>query len=111
MNFLNHTHTHITCGLKPMGIPVSVPNPTAQDYLDPTEDNVFDYGLHLIQYVLMASGKTLQQCPEIPLPQWDWDVIIPTRGGNVWFRTVVQSKVCAQGRTEPMVWLQVWDGQ
>ena len=32
---------------------------TAQGYLDPTDDDSFDYGLHLIQCVLMWSGRNL----------------------------------------------------
>ena len=50
---------------------------TAQGHLNPTEDDIFGYGLHLIQGVLMASEKSLQQYPEMPLPQQNWDVIAP----------------------------------
>jgi hypothetical protein len=49
---------------------------TTQGHLNPTEENVFDYGLHLIQSVLMESGKTLQDYPDMPLPQQNWDVFL-----------------------------------
>ena len=50
---------------------------TAQGHLDPTEEDIFGYGLHLIQGLLIVSEKALQNYPEMPLPQQDWDVIIP----------------------------------
>ena len=49
----------------------------AHGHLDPTEEDIFDYGLHLIQGLLMFSEKSLQNYPEMPLPQQNWDVIVP----------------------------------
>ena len=50
---------------------------TAQGHLDPTEDDTFDYGLHLIQRVLMQSGRNLRHYPDMPLPQQNWDDLVP----------------------------------
>ena len=50
---------------------------TAQDHLDPTDDDTYNYRLHLIQCVLMHSGKTLRHYPDIPLPQQNWDDLVP----------------------------------
>ena len=50
---------------------------TAQGHLDPTEQDVFDYGLHLIQHVLMQSGKNLRHYPDMTLPQQNWDDFVP----------------------------------
>ena len=50
---------------------------TAQGHLVPTEQDVFDYGLHLIQCALMQSGKNLRHYPDMPLPLQNWDDFIP----------------------------------
>ena len=48
--FWNRTHTRGTCGYDTAELPVPVLYPS---HLDPAEDDVFDYGLHLIQGLLM----------------------------------------------------------
>ena len=45
-------------------------------HLDPTEEDVFNYGLHLIQNILMESGKILDNSPDMPLPQQNWDILV-----------------------------------
>ena len=50
---------------------------TTQSHLDPTEEDVFDYGLHLIQGLHMVPEESLQNYPEMPLPQQACDVIVP----------------------------------
>ena len=50
---------------------------TTQGHLDPTEQDVFNHGLHLIQHVLMWSGKKLRHYPDMPLPQQNWDDFVP----------------------------------
>jgi hypothetical protein len=44
-------------------------------YADPSEDQVFDYGLHLIDKILSQSGRSLQDFPPMPLPQQQWALI------------------------------------
>ena len=39
---------------------------------DPTEEQVFDYGLYLIDDILHSSNKYLCDWPTMPLPQNDW---------------------------------------
>ena len=47
--------------------------------LDPTQDQVFDYGLYLINYILSAGNKSLRDWPAMPLPQGDWAVAVRNR--------------------------------
>jgi len=42
---------------------------------DPTEDQIFDYGLYLIDGILRKMGKRLQDFPPIPLPQHHWQIL------------------------------------
>ena len=39
---------------------------------EPTEDQIYDYGLHLIDVVLSSSGKSLEDFAPMPRPQQDW---------------------------------------
>ena len=39
---------------------------------DPTEEQVFDYGLYLIDDILRGNNKSLRDWPTMPLPQNDW---------------------------------------
>jgi hypothetical protein len=41
----------------------------AQGRLNPTDEDVYDYGLHLIQVILTTSGKCLSDFQTMPLPQ------------------------------------------
>jgi hypothetical protein len=41
----------------------------------PTEDNVFDYGLFLIQKILLQFGKTLATFPPMPLSTGNWEIL------------------------------------
>ena len=50
---------------------------TARGRINPTDDDVFDYGLHLIETALMQAGKSLRQYPDMPLPQQVWDNVVP----------------------------------
>jgi len=45
----------------------------ANGRLNPSDDDVFDYGLHLLQNILKKSGKLLQNYPDMPIPQQQWD--------------------------------------
>jgi PIF1-like helicase/Helitron helicase-like domain at N-terminus len=47
--------------------------------LDPTEEQVFDYGLYLIDCLLRNSNKSLQDWPAMPLPQHNWAVLAGNR--------------------------------
>ena len=40
---------------------------------DPTEDQVYDYGLYLINVGLQKSGKSLQDFADMPVPQIRWE--------------------------------------
>ncbi|KAJ7678335.1 PIF1-like helicase-domain-containing protein, partial [Mycena polygramma] len=42
-------------------------------YDNPAEDEVFDYGLFLIDKLLRESNRMLKDWPTMPLPQKDWD--------------------------------------
>src|SRR6202789_1450016 len=46
---------------------------------DPTEDQVFDYGLYLIDHILRGGNKSLKHCPTIPLPQFVWAAAVGNR--------------------------------
>jgi len=48
----------------------------AEGHLDPTEEDVFDYGLHLLQDILIDSGKHLDKYPNMPLPQQQWNILV-----------------------------------
>ena len=39
---------------------------------NPTEEQVYDYGLYLIDLDLRKKGKSLEQCPPMPLPVGNW---------------------------------------
>jgi primosomal protein N' len=39
---------------------------------NPTEEEVYDYGLYLIDLDLRKKGKSLEQCPPMPLPVGNW---------------------------------------
>jgi len=36
---------------------------------------VFDYGLHLLQNILKKSGKLLENYPDMPTPQQQWEAL------------------------------------
>ncbi|KAJ7042292.1 PIF1-like helicase-domain-containing protein, partial [Mycena alexandri] len=40
---------------------------------NPTEESVYDYGLFLLNKLLLDSGRSLRDWPTMPLPQTDWD--------------------------------------
>ena len=46
---------------------------------DPTEEQVFDYGLYLIDGILRGSNKSLHDWPTMPLPQNDWAAAVGNR--------------------------------
>ena len=44
--------------------------------LDPTDEDIFDYGLHLLNKILMKSRKSLElNFPSMPTPQQQWDIL------------------------------------
>src|SRR6202040_175204 len=44
--------------------------------LDPTDEDIFDYGLHLLNKILMKSHKSLElNFPSMPTPQQQWDIL------------------------------------
>jgi len=47
----------------------------AQGRLHPTEEDVFDYGLHLLENILIKSGKRLLNFDPMPIPQQQWEVL------------------------------------
>ena len=46
---------------------------------NPTQGQVFDYGLYLIDQILRAGHKALQDWPAMPLPQMDWNLAVGNR--------------------------------
>ena len=46
---------------------------------DPTEEQVFDYGLYLIDNILRNGNKSLRDWPTMPLPQNDWAAVVGNR--------------------------------
>jgi hypothetical protein len=45
----------------------------ARNITQPTEDQVFDYGLYLLNLALLRYGTTLQDFPPMPLPVGNWE--------------------------------------
>jgi hypothetical protein len=41
--------------------------------LHPSQEEVYDYGLYLLNKILARSGKSLQDFTGMPIPQRDWD--------------------------------------
>ena len=41
----------------------------------PTEEDVYDYGLYLLNKSLMQAGKSLENFPSMPTPQQDWEIV------------------------------------
>ncbi|THH03718.1 hypothetical protein EW146_g10359 [Bondarzewia mesenterica] len=41
---------------------------------DPTDDQIYDFGLFLLAKILDKSGKSLDRFPPMPLHEFDWDV-------------------------------------
>jgi hypothetical protein len=39
---------------------------------DPTEEQVYDYGLYEVDMALRKSGKSLHDFPDMPTPQLNW---------------------------------------
>ena len=42
-------------------------------FQDPSDDQVYDYGLYLLQYALNRLGRSLADYPEMPIPALPWD--------------------------------------
>ncbi|KAF9530832.1 hypothetical protein CPB83DRAFT_762461, partial [Crepidotus variabilis] len=47
--------------------------------IEPTEDEVYDFGLYLIDQILHKTNKSLRDWPTMPLPQGDWAVALGNR--------------------------------
>ena len=47
--------------------------------LSPTEEQVFDYGLYLIDVLLGNKNRSLQDWPAMPLPQHNWQAVVENR--------------------------------
>ena len=45
----------------------------------PTDEDAYDYGLHLINILLHSSNKSLSDYPPMPLPQMDWQHLVGNR--------------------------------
>ena len=41
----------------------------------PQDNEVYDYGLYLLNKILMRSGKSLEDFAGMPIPQRDWEAI------------------------------------
>ena len=46
---------------------------------DPQEDHGYDFGLFLLNKILLKTGKSLALCPDMPLVAGDWDDQIGNR--------------------------------
>ena len=46
---------------------------------DPSEDQIHDYGLYLINEILHKGGKSLWDYPPMRLPQNNWSAIVGNR--------------------------------
>jgi hypothetical protein len=46
---------------------------------DPTDDQVYDYGLHLIEQALQRSAYSLDKYPDMPKSQMNWENLIVNR--------------------------------
>jgi hypothetical protein len=47
--------------------------------LDPTEEQVFDYGLYLIDCLLGNGNRSLRDWPAMPFPQENWAQVVGNR--------------------------------
>ena len=47
--------------------------------LDPTEEQVFNYGLYLIDVLLHNKNRSLQDWPAMPIPQHNWQAVVGNR--------------------------------
>lgn len=48
-------------------------------FMNPTDDQVYDYGLYLLDRLLRETGNRLQDFSRMPLPQRDWNINIENR--------------------------------
>ncbi|OBZ78054.1 hypothetical protein A0H81_02325 [Grifola frondosa] len=48
----------------------------AMNHPDPTEEQIWDYGLYLLNEILLKSGKNLSHFPPMPMPQLPWAAIV-----------------------------------
>src|SRR4029077_3853350 len=46
---------------------------------NPTAEDVYDFGLFLMEEILQRSNKSLQNWPMLPLPQQNWEHAIGNR--------------------------------
>jgi hypothetical protein len=46
---------------------------------NPTEDQIYDYGLYLIDRILQTGNKSLKDWPAMPLPQLNWAAAVGNR--------------------------------
>ena len=47
--------------------------------LSPTEDQIKDYGLYMINQLLQEYGKSLKDFPSMPYPVSNWSAIVENR--------------------------------
>ncbi|OBZ77762.1 hypothetical protein A0H81_02876 [Grifola frondosa] len=48
----------------------------AMDHPNPTEEQIWDYGLYLLNEILLKSDKNLSHFPPMPMPQLSWAAIV-----------------------------------
>lgn len=46
---------------------------------DPSEDQIFDYGLYLINQMLHEAGTSLENFPPMPIPEGNWNLLFGSR--------------------------------
>lgn len=46
---------------------------------DPSEDQIFDYGLYLINQMLHEAGTSLENFPPMPIPEGNWNLLFGNR--------------------------------
>jgi len=44
-------------------------------YQEPSEEQIYDYGLYLLNQILIQAAKSLGDFPDMPLPQQQWGII------------------------------------
>ena len=67
----NEYKSHICDDLQPRLLQMQIQNPS--------EEQIYDYGLYLIDEMLHEGGKSLQDFPPMPLPENNWNVIAGNR--------------------------------
>jgi hypothetical protein len=73
---LESLHSLICCGMSSSNIFAMILHTNYElGIQNPSENDIFDYGLHLLDNILHDSGRSLAEWPSMPLSQQDWNIL------------------------------------